>query len=75
MQSVAEFLCSRKSYEQVAKPIIADLQFEYFEALREGRRAKAAWDRARGFCSFWMALGLFRLTKTVVDVWRKVNSI
>jgi hypothetical protein len=75
MQSTAEFLCSRKSYERVAKPIIADLQFEYFEALSQGRRGKAAYIRVRGSLSFWFALGMGRIMKTVWDLWRKMRAV
>jgi len=73
MQSLAEFLCSRKSYEQVAKPIIADLQVEYFEALTQRRKFKALYIRCRYFCSFCIALGLISLIKKFVEAWRKVS--
>jgi hypothetical protein len=75
LEAIAEFFCSRKSFERVAKPAIADLHFEYFEALNEGRKLKAAWVRVRGTWGFWFALGAVRLMKVVHDVWEKVRSL
>jgi hypothetical protein len=73
--SIAEFICSKKTLERIAKPAIADIQYEYFEALAQGRKAKSAWVWIRGLCSFWLALGVFQLTKKVVQVWKRVNFL
>ena len=75
LRVLAEFFLSKKTYEEIAKPTLADLQFEYCEALREKRRLKAKWIRLRGTCSFWLALGTSTLIKTIAGVWRRVHSI
>jgi len=42
---IAEFFCTKKSFEQVYSPIIADMWLEYFTALNAGRIWKARWMR------------------------------
>ncbi|WP_423925793.1 hypothetical protein [Candidatus Palauibacter sp.] len=56
LRGVAEFVFSKKSYEQIYDPLISDLRFEYFEALASNRRWKARWVRARGYGSFLTAV-------------------
>ena len=73
--AVANFLCSQKTYDLIAKPAIADMQHEYFEALAEGRKIKAVWVRVRGVLSFWLALGAARIAKAALNVWRNVHSV
>ncbi|MBZ5659047.1 MAG: sugar transferase [Acidobacteriia bacterium] len=73
IQSFAEFLCSKKTYEQIVKPMIADLQFEYFEALSQRRILKASWIRMRYFFSLCSALGLFRVIRAIADFWQQAN--
>ena len=48
LRGVAEFVFSKKSYEQIYDPLIRDLRFEYCEAMAANRRGKARWVRARG---------------------------
>ena len=55
LRGVAEFLFSKKSYEQIYDPLISDLRVEYCEALASNRRWKARWVRARGYGSFLTA--------------------
>ena len=55
LRGVAEFVFSKKSYEQIYDPLVSDLRFEYFEALASNRRWKARWVRARGYGSFLTA--------------------
>jgi hypothetical protein len=74
LQTVAEFFCSKKTCEQIVKPMIADLQFEYFDALSQKRILKARWIRVRYFWSFCSVLGMTRILKSFVDVWRTFNS-
>lgn len=75
MQSTAEFLCSRKSYEQVAKPTIADMQHEYFEALAQGKLLKARWIHLRDCFGLFLSLGLFNLVQVVWNMWRRVRVL
>ena len=73
LRGVAEFVCSKKSYEQIYDPLISDLRFEYCEALAANRRGKARWVRARGYGSFLAAV-LAHVAVSgghlVVRVWR-----
>ena len=56
LRGVAEFVFTKKSYEQVYEPLINDLRFEYFEALASNRTWKARWVHARGYGSFLTAM-------------------
>jgi hypothetical protein len=38
---VAKYLYSKKHYEQVFEPLIADLRWEYYEPLKEGDEGRA----------------------------------
>jgi len=73
MEMVADFFCSKKTHELVVKPILADMQHEYFEALSQHRTRKAWLIRARYFWNFCMALGLMRILKLFASVWRRAN--
>lgn len=72
--SVADFLCSKKTIEEIAKPLIADMQFEYYEALFAGRKLKAVWIRIRYTASFFMAIGLYRLLKFVATIFFRPSA-
>jgi hypothetical protein len=54
--TMAELFASRRAFERVYTEVVATLQFEYFEALREGKRAKAEIARLRGYVSFGSAV-------------------
>ena len=56
LRGVAEFVFSKKSYEQIYDPLISDLRVEYCDALALNRRWKARWVRARGYGSFLKAV-------------------
>jgi hypothetical protein len=71
--SAARFLCTKKTSDRVVKPAIADMRHEYCEAMAEGSKLWALWIRVRGTFGLLLALGLYRLTKTLWDVWRSVK--
>ena len=52
LRGFAEFVFSKKSYEEIYEPLISDMRFEYCEALAANRRGKARWARVRGYGSF-----------------------
>jgi len=56
LRGFAEFVFSKKSYEEIYEPLISDLRFEYCEALAANRRGKARWVRVRGYGSFLEAV-------------------
>ena len=73
LRGVAEFVFSKKSYQQIYDPLISDLRFEYCEAMAENRRGKARWVRARGYGSFLAAVSAHvaaPVSHLVVRVWR-----
>jgi hypothetical protein len=76
MNQIAEFFLSRKKYEHLALPIIADMQEEYFEAVYQNRIWKARWVRIRGTYSFFAAMGLdraFAFVSFFIKAWKSVN--
>jgi hypothetical protein len=56
LNSWARFVYSKKTYERVFVPLIADVQSEYIEALDQGQHGKAQWIRWRGRVAFWTAV-------------------
>ena len=73
LRGIAEFVFSKKSYEQIYDPLISDLRLEYCEALSANRRGKARWVRARGYGSFLAAVSAHVAASgghLVVRVWR-----
>lgn len=72
----SEFVFSKKAFRQVFGPVLADMQFEYFEALAERALWKARWVQVRGYCAFWHAVllyGVTSLARTVIAVARLVK--
>jgi hypothetical protein len=70
---LADFLCSKKTKQEIADPIISDMQFEYYDALFAHRKAKAAWIRVRGCCAFFHALGLHRILKGIAGLFQQAR--
>lgn len=66
--SFVEFLCSPKTVEKIFRPLIADWQYEIFEALKAKRIWKARWISLRYRWAFLMALGPSRLWAVVEKV-------
>jgi hypothetical protein len=73
--AIADFFCCKKTVEGIVTPLIADMQFEYNEALAAKRKYKAGWVRVRGCWSLFKALGMYSILKTFVEVWRKISSV
>ncbi|MBP7779478.1 MAG: hypothetical protein KA371_20360 [Acidobacteria bacterium] len=68
----AQWVFSAKTYEQVLQSAIADLQLQYFDALREGRPVKAEWVRLRGYLRFWSHVAAqlpVSMVKVAVRLW------
>lgn len=70
LNALADFFCSPKTMARVVRPILADLQSEYFAALAEGRIWKARWTCVRGYLSFWKALGWYATAKSLMQIWK-----
>jgi hypothetical protein len=67
---IADFFCSKKTKQQITDEVISTMQYEYYEALNEKRKVKAAWIHVRGCWSFFNSLTLHRILKTLLDLWR-----
>ena len=52
LRTLAQRLCSRTAMERLIDPAIADLQFEYVEAVRHGRLWRARWIRLASCIAF-----------------------
>jgi hypothetical protein len=73
LNSIANFFCSNKVQREIANPLIADMQFEYNQALLEKRRTKAAWIRVRGCWLFFYTLGFYRVLKAVAGMFQQAR--
>ena len=58
LRSAASRICAPRTMDRVVDPIVADLQTEHDDAVRAGRRWRAAWIRISGYSAFWKAVGL-----------------
>lgn len=72
--SVSGFFCSRKTQEEVADQVIADMRIEYNQALFEKRKIKARWIRIRYCWIFFCAVGLYRVLNVIADIILKRSS-
>lgn len=71
----AEFIFSRRTYEQTFEPTLRDLLDEYLQALNERKPWKARWVRLRGYWSFWSAfIAQIPITalKTIYQIWKAI---
>ena len=54
--NILEFLYTKKNFERIFEPMIADMQEEYFEALSAKRIWKTRWIHLRGIISLLVAI-------------------
>lgn len=54
--NIAQSVASERARVMVLEPVIADMQFEYDEAMRAGRRIEARLKHWRGVTLFWQHL-------------------
>ena len=72
LRRLAEVVFSQKVMRDVIEPLLADLQYEYTEAVAQHRgRAKFFFIRMRGYWSFFSAAGL----QTVVSLGKRIVEI
>jgi hypothetical protein len=58
---IADFLFSPATVENTFRPLVADWRYEYFEALKQGRKYKVRWISFRYYCHFIMAMSLSKV--------------
>jgi hypothetical protein len=76
LNRMAEWIYSRKTFEEVLQPVLSDLQIEYFDALHAGRCWKARWVRIRGYWTFWTHAAMqfpISVTQAAVALWKSVS--
>ena len=56
--------------QKIVEPAIADMQHEVFEALKEGRPAKAKWCEIRGHWGIIRTLAIVNLVRRVVEFFK-----
>jgi hypothetical protein len=68
---LADFLYSKRTLHLVFEPLVAELQYEYFEALKERRIGKCFWVRVRGYFGFWQTV----VAQVPLSLWDTVSAI
>jgi hypothetical protein len=68
IQKIAEFLCSQRTMRLTVKPLIAEWQWEYFEALRAGAFVKARWINLRYYFASLKTFGLLSLVRWIKNL-------
>ena len=74
--SQAEFLYSKKTYQEVFVQLIIDVREEHAEALVQGRQWRARWIRTRGLGAYGCAVfhhGGGTVLKLALQVWGVVK--
>src|SRR6185503_5559849 len=56
LRSLARRMCSQSTMDRLIDPVIADLQCEYAQAIRDHRRWRRRWILLRGYLAFWKAV-------------------
>jgi hypothetical protein len=68
LDRLAEFVCTKRTYEHVLRTAISDMQWEYFEALAAGRKWKSRWIRLRGYWAFWRTWARSSIVTTAIAI-------
>jgi RNA polymerase sigma-70 factor (ECF subfamily) len=74
LYSLAEFICNKKTMEEIVIPLLGDMQFEHNEALSVGRKWKAMLVRVRGCWSFFSAIGINHLVRGFLKIFLRPSS-
>lgn len=72
LRSIAGTLCSNRTYEIVAIPAIADMQYEYSAAVSKGAKGKPFVVRVAGTWSFWKAIVVAEILQRLKGNWRRL---
>ena len=59
--AIVDFLFRTTTVEETFKPLVADWRYEYFEALKQGRKWKARWISTHYRYSFIIAMSLSKV--------------
>jgi DNA-binding CsgD family transcriptional regulator len=71
---LAEFLCTKKTYDSVFVPLLADFHHEYFEALSRGEKWKARWLRVLYYSAFFKSAGLNVAMRFLREAWARFHK-
>lgn len=56
LRSLARRVCSQSTMDRLIDPVIADLQCEHAQAIRDDRRWRRRWILLTGYAAFWKAV-------------------
>lgn len=65
LRSLAGTVCSQSTMERLIDPVIADLQREYDDAVRDGRPWQRRWTLVAGYVAFWKVVAVMAPGSTV----------
>jgi hypothetical protein len=68
---LAEFFCTRKTYDSVFYPLLADFHHEYFDALNAGLEGRALWLRVLYCGAFFKSAGLNVAMRFLREAWAR----
>jgi len=74
VQLIAKFLCKSATMREIVEPILADMQFEYFELCGRNTRYRVALARVRCYWSLLNALGLHRIMKLAAQILSRTSK-
>jgi len=72
---LAEFLCTKKTYDSIFVPLLADFHHEYFDALSVGREWKARWLRVLYCGAFFKSAGLNVAMRLLREAWDRFKKV
>jgi hypothetical protein len=65
LRALAARVCDVSIMERLIDPVIADLQCEYVEALRDGRRWRSRWMWVAGISAFWRVMAIVAIRRAI----------
>jgi len=68
LANIARWLFSKKNYERCFEPLLADLQFEYCEAIKSGAEKKAKWIHVKYIFAFFKSILFFIPTEIIQKI-------
>ena len=71
-KKVLSFLYTKKAFERVFADQFADMEIEYFEALKSGDARLARWVKVRGYLMLFATVVDHAMTNTVYRVFRSI---
>jgi hypothetical protein len=71
---LAEFFCTKKTYDSIFIPLLADFHHEYFDALSARREWRARWLRVLYCGEFFKSAGLNVAMRFLREAWARFHK-